>query len=278
MSNASNWLEAQWIEHLFRGDTFSKVPNLYAGLFLTDPTDGDIGTEITTSGSGYSRQIIPVDNDSWSPPEDAAGYMRSVNLIELEWDQATSEWGTPAYWGLFDAGTGGNLWVYAPIGGTLRSIGPSDDPVSFAPGALIVSTGMAVSNYAETKMLNHMLRDDTFTKLSTIYAALHGSDPNDTGVTGEFDGTGYGRVAISVSDSSWTEPFESGDETRIENENTITFPSVLGNWGAYTHAGFWDSLTGGNLLYAMPFDIVRTVNQGDHAPVYPPGTLSMQIG
>lgn len=256
---------------------FSKVPNLYVGLLLTDPTDADSGTEVSTTDTAYSRIVVPVSDDSWSAPEAAAGYMRSTNLIEVEWAAPTDAWGTPAHWGLWDAGTDGNLWVHAPIGGTLRPVSIGDDPVSFAPGALIVSAGEALSDFAEALMLNHMLRDAEFAKPANLYAALHATNPNDIGASGEFDGTGYGRVAIAVADSSWTAPFESGSATRIENLNTITFPSPLGNWGAYAYAAFWDAISGGNMLYSMPFDIVRTVNAGDHAPVYPPGTLSMQV-
>lgn len=277
MSAASNWLKGQVLNHQFRSATWSKVANLYVALFTSDPGDDASGTEVSTSGTGYARQVIVVNDATWTPPEDAAGRMRVLNAVEIEWADPIGSWGTPSHWAIFDAGTAGNMWAHGSISGDLRAINVADDPVSFATGALIVSVGMSPSDYLETLILNHMLRSATWTKPANVYGALHLLAPGDVG-TGEFTGTGYGRVSIAVADASWTAPAPVGDVYQISNNNTITFPTPLGNWGAYQWFAFWSAITGGNMLHEMQFPISRTVNAGDHAPVFPPGTLKMQAG
>lgn len=278
MSAASDWLEAQILNHQFRSSTWAKVANLYVALFVTDPTDAATGTEVSTIGTGYTRQTLLVNDASWTPPEDAAGYMRCLNAVEIEWADPTGSWGTPSHWALFDAGTSGNMWAHGSISGDLRAINVADDPVSFATGALIVSVGSSPSDYLETLILNHMLRSATWAKPANVYGALHLIEPGDATAAGEFTGTGYGRVSVAVADSAWTAPSAVGDVMQISNSNTITFPTPLGNWGAYQWFAFWDAITGGNMIHEMQFPISRTVNAGDHAPTFPPGTLKMQAG
>jgi hypothetical protein len=271
----STFLRAAALNHTFRTATLDKPDFLYAGLLLTDPTPANSGTEVSTSGTGYARQPIAVEDASWSAPDDAAGYMATHNLIAIDWDPPSALWGTPAHWGLFDQVSGGNLWFYGAIQGTLREIDVTADPVSFAPESLNVSMGQAASDYLETAFLNHCLRTNTFTKPATIYAALHNVDPTDVGNIGEFTGTAYARVPISVANAAWAAPIAQGDAQMISNAGVLQFPTPGSDWGTYNYMSFNDAASGGNELLSAPMEIARIVSAFDNPPTWLPGAIKI---
>lgn len=269
----STYLRQNVLNHFFRTPELDKLGFLYAALYTSDPTPANTGTEVDTVDTGYARQVITVADASWSAPADAAGYMSSHNLVPITWAAATDDLGTPSHWGLLDAVTGGNLWVYGPIQGTLRSITTGDDPISFEPEALEISVGQAASDYVEAGLLNHMLRTATLAKPANIYASLHTEDPTDAGGVGEFTGTNYARVPIAVADASWTAPAAFGDSQSIVNLVTIEFPTPGSEWGVYAYSGLSDAASGGNLLYKAPNDSPQLVGASDRAPTWLSGAM-----
>jgi hypothetical protein len=42
---------------------------------------------------------------------------------------------------------------------------------------------MAISNYLEDKIIDHMLRNQAFSPPTTVYASLHTGDPGETGAS-----------------------------------------------------------------------------------------------
>ena len=52
----SNYLENKVIDHFLGTSSTSAPSNVYMGLFTSNPTDANSGTEV--SGNGYSRQDI----------------------------------------------------------------------------------------------------------------------------------------------------------------------------------------------------------------------------
>ena len=279
MASLSDDLEYELLNHVFRTDTLVKIPNLYCALFTADPTDAGTGAEVSTSGTAYARVAVPVADASWTAPADMGGAMGITNLIDIQYLTPTADWGTPSHWGLMTAVIDGDLWLYGAIGGVLRTVDATDDPVSFAPGAITITIGQAASDYLEAGLLNHLLRTDEFAKPANIYASLHNEDPGDDATfAGEFTGTNYARVAIAVADSSWSVPFAAGTDMRITNVNPIQFPPPLSEWGTYTDMALSDALVLGNKLVAAPLVVPRTVNANDNPPVWLPGSLQVQIG
>lgn len=272
----STFLRQAALNHVFRTDELDKPDFLYAALYTSDPTPANSGTEVESVDTGYARQAIAVEDASWSAPADAAGYMATHNLIAIEWDDPTDDWGTPSHWGLLDAVTDGELWFHGPILGTLRSVSDGDDPVSLAAESVTISLGQAASDYLETAFLNHCLRTATLTKPANIYASLHAEDPTDAGGVGEFTGTGYARVAIAVADASWTAPAAFGDAQKITNLGLIQFPSPGSEWGTYAYMGFSDAASAGNLLVKAPMVIPRLVGASDNPPTWLSGNISVQ--
>ena len=100
---------------------------------------------------------------------------------------------------------------------------------------------MGFSTYVEEKLLDHLLKGDTFTQPSNIYLALFTADPGLSGDVGEVSGNGYARKLHN----SWT-PADDGVK---KNSGVCTFsPCVGASWGTITHFGLFDALTGGNFL------------------------------
>jgi len=115
MSALSDYLEAAFLDHLLNGVTLSS-PTVYVALYTDDPTDADVGTEV--SGNGYARaRVYP--NGGGSPAfalavTDGDGKM-VANADDVEFPEATAPWGTITHFGLRDAETGGNLLYHGAL-------------------------------------------------------------------------------------------------------------------------------------------------------------------
>lgn len=104
----SNNLEAKVLQHFFGGVSQPALQNLYAALYVSDPTEMDTGTEV--NGAGYARQQITFGNISTSGTKSVI----SNNSIII-FPQAAGSWGVITHIGVRDAATGGNLLAYTPL-------------------------------------------------------------------------------------------------------------------------------------------------------------------
>lgn len=100
----SNYLENALINGTIRGTTYTAPTTVYVGLFTSDPTDAGSGTEV--SGGSYARQSA-----SFAAPSDGA----SVTNADITFPQATGNWGTVGWIGIFDALTTGNLLYHTAL-------------------------------------------------------------------------------------------------------------------------------------------------------------------
>lgn len=110
-----------------------------------------------------------------------------------------------------------------------------------------------LSNYAESKLLDHVLGKTSYTK-PTTYVALFTAAPGEAGGGTEVSGGSYARQALTTNAAS------SGV---ADNDATITFPTATGSWGTITHVGIFDASSGGNLLMYTALDASKTVASGD---------------
>jgi len=105
---ASTHLEHAILNHFFRSVSQPAPATLFLALYISDPTDDDIGTEI--AGGGYLRQTI-----TFSEPQQVGGRGQIANNTQITFPTATANWGTISHWGVRSAATGGNLLTYAPV-------------------------------------------------------------------------------------------------------------------------------------------------------------------
>jgi hypothetical protein len=142
----------------------------------------------------------------------------------------------------------------------------------------------AMSDYLENKLIDWLLRAQTFTPPATLYVGLLTAAPSDSGGGTEVSGGAYARVAVSSSLANWagtqsaaSTTASSGTSGTTSNNGAITFPAPTANWGSVTHVGIYDAASGGNLLLWGALTTAKTVNNGDAAPSFAAAALTFQI-
>jgi len=142
----------------------------------------------------------------------------------------------------------------------------------------------AMSDYLENKIIDWLLRGQTFTPPATAYVALLTAAPSDTGGGTEVSGGSYARVSVSSALANWAGTQSAGSTTAssgtggtTSNNGSITFPAPTANWGTVTHFAVYDASTAGNLLFWAALTTPKTINNGDAAPSFAAGALTFQI-
>lgn len=116
----------------------------------------------------------------------------------------------------------------------------------------------ALSDYAENKLLDHLLGKASFTMPTTVYVALYTAAPSDAGGGSQVSGGSYARQAITVNSSS-------GGATNPNAD--VVFPTASASWGTITHVGIFDASSGGNLLMHGAATTPKTISAGDQLVV-----------
>jgi hypothetical protein len=119
---------------------------------------------------------------------------------------------------------------------------------------------------------------------ATLYISLK-SAPDADGTPGaELSGTGYARVPVVSSLANWagtqgagTTTASAGSSGTTSNNNPITFGTPGAAWGQAVGFGIHDSLTGGSELYYAALGAPKTINNGDPAPSFAAGALTVTV-
>lgn len=106
MSKMSDYLEKKLLDHVLRNTPFTSPTKVYLGLFTSNPTDADVGDEV--SAGEYERQEISFG--AASTPGGA-----SANNEDIMFPIAESNWGTVTHLGIYDAKIGGNLLLHGSL-------------------------------------------------------------------------------------------------------------------------------------------------------------------
>lgn len=121
---------------------------------------------------------------------------------------------------------------------------------------------MSASNYLETKLLNHVLRNAAFTQPTALYMALHTADPGDAGTASEVSGGSYAEQTIAFSSTAGDTAVNSGAV------NFASMPAVT-----VTHFSIKDALAG-NPLFIGPLSTPQTTTAGQTL-TFPAGQVSV---
>lgn len=114
-----------------------------------------------------------------------------------------------------------------------------------------------LSDYAENKLLDHLLGTAAYTMPSQVYAALYTSATDDSSAGTEVANAGaYARVAVDFSPASGGAANPTAD---------VAYPEATANWGNVTHIALTDSGTygGGNRLMHGPLVAPKQIDTGD---------------
>lgn len=104
MANISKYLKNALINATLRNVPYTPPVTTYVALYTSDPTEDDTGAEVT--GGAYARQPI-----TFTAPTTGS----TNSTANVQFTQATANWGTITHVGIRDALTGGNLMYFAPL-------------------------------------------------------------------------------------------------------------------------------------------------------------------
>lgn len=122
----SNYLEGALINATLRNTSYTSPAAVYIGLYTSDPTDANTGTEV--SGGSYTRTAVTM-----GAPSNGV----STNTAAVEFPQASGSWGTVGWIGILDATSSGNLLYHTALD-TSKTIS-SGDIFKIAIGGLSVT-------------------------------------------------------------------------------------------------------------------------------------------
>jgi len=143
----STYLEQQLLNLVFRNTAYGPLATTYVALAdasgqsaAVDSSDGDDITttyEISVLGGGnYARQAVA--STDWSAPAAGTGNFSEIsNNVEIQFPQASSDWGTITHFAIYDALTAGNLLCWGDLS-TTKTIN-TNDIASFGVGQLKIS-------------------------------------------------------------------------------------------------------------------------------------------
>ena len=130
----------------------------------------------------------------------------------------------------------------------------------------------AMTDYLENKIIDWLLRGQTFTPPATTYVGLFTVAPTDSTAGTEVSGGSYARVAVTSSLANWagtqaalSTSASSGTGGTTSNNAAITFPTATADWGTVVAFGLFDASTSGNLLIYANLTASRSVTNGSTA-------------
>ena len=124
-----------------------------------------------------------------------------------------------------------------------------------------------LSDYLENNLLDHVLRNVSYTSPTTVYVGLYTSDPADDNSGTEVSGGSYARQILSVTTAT---------DGIVTSSADVTFPQATESWGTISHIGLLDAVSSGNLLMHTPLTTSKTIDEGDIFKI-PLGSLTASM-
>ena len=133
---------------------------------------------------------------------------------------------------------------------------------------------MPMGDFMQDALRTLMFRTGTgLTKPSALWVALHTADPTDAGTGTEVSGGSYARVQNDPLDANWTAGTATNGQTA--NVGDLAYPSPTANWGTVTHLGLRSASTAGNQYLYGPLTTAKVISNGDPAPKFAAGALTV---
>lgn len=128
--SASNYAESLLLNWLLTAGAVTRPSAWFIGLFNGDPTDaGSGGTEVTTQVRAAGRVAVTFGAST--------GGAAAANNAAVNFGDSANAVASVTHFGIFDAGSSGNLLLSGPLQGQPLSISASQ-PVQFNIGDITV--------------------------------------------------------------------------------------------------------------------------------------------
>jgi hypothetical protein len=115
---------------------------------------------------------------------------------------------------------------------------------------------MAFSNYLEDQITGWINGSAFASAPTSTFVQLYSQDPTDAGSA---TGALYTRVAVAAG--GWTRG--TGGAGTLTNTAAITITSSAASGATATHVAVFDTITGGNMLFAGALTASKTIATGD---------------
>ena len=232
-------------------------------------------TEIT--GSGVVRASMTRDLATWAGTQGAgttgasSGTSHATsNNVAIDMGTSAGSYGTATHIGFFDAGSGGNCWIWAPLESSIVTAAALALLVPIGNAAFAIGVDGGMSDYLSNQLVDLLFRGQTYVWPASLYLrAMTAAPSNAGGGTEVGGGVSYARVAIASSLAAWSgtqgaasTSASSGTAGRISNNAQLAFPYPSGAWGAIGWAALNDAATLGNLLWWAPLASPKTIGVG----------------
>lgn len=239
---------------------------LYFALFTSAPTVDGFGIEV--SAGGYARVAVTANGTNFTAVATAGDPL--VNAVAVAFPKATAAWGTVTYMGIYDAASGGNLLLFAPLAAS-KVIAINDTP-SFPASSLSFDSSGNLGTYLQKQLLNHLFTGAAFTGIATHYLAL-GTGGSEAALTGEQTGGSYARKSITNNTSNWP----NASSAKKLNGAVASFAGSQTAAGTWTYAAIYDAATTGNMLVLIPLSLSVTTSSAADTPSLAVGDLEINL-
>lgn len=136
--------------------------------------------------------------------------------------------------------------------------------------APLPAAGQALTDYAENKLIDALLRAQAIGTPATWYVALYTTACSDSAAGTEVSGNNYSRPSVAASLANFSGTQSAGSTTassgtggQSSNNATISFATPSGTWGTVTHWGLVDAASAGNVWVCAALTLSKTINSGD---------------
>jgi hypothetical protein len=138
-ASLSDFAENKIVDATLRAQAIGTPATWHVSLYTACPTDSTAGTEAV--GGSYARVAVTAGLTQWAGTQAAGSTIASSgtggtssNNAVITFPTPTAGWGTVTCFGITDAATAGNIWIFAALT-TAKTINTGDS-VSFAAAAL----------------------------------------------------------------------------------------------------------------------------------------------
>lgn len=138
----TDYAENKIVDALIRGQSIGAPGTWYLALYTDTCSDSASGTEVSTSGTAYSRQAVSASLAAWAGTQSAGSTVASTgtggttsNNSTITWTASTAAWGNIQSVGWTDAASAGNRWICLNLSSAFN-VSAAGVTVSFAAGQL----------------------------------------------------------------------------------------------------------------------------------------------
>lgn len=142
----------------------------------------------------------------------------------------------------------------------------------------------ALSDYAENKIIDAVVRGQTLGAPATFYLGLATDTCTDAGAGTEPSGNAYARVAVASSLANWSgtqaaasTTASSGTGGTISNNAAIAWLVSTGPWGTLQSVRLYDAPTAGNMWLCINLASPLSVSAAGFTISFPAAAVSIQI-